>query len=30
MLEELLDNLRLIDFKIYLVIEGGWFEEICI
>ena len=30
MLEELLDSLRLIDFGICLVIEGGWFEEVCI
>ena len=29
MLEELLDSLRLIDLGICLVIEGGWFEEVC-
>ena len=29
MLEELLDSLQWIDFGIYLIIEGGWFEEAC-
>ena len=28
MLEELPDGLRLIDFAICLVIEGGWFEDV--
>ena len=27
-LEELSDYLRLIDFSICLMIEGGWFEEV--
>ena len=22
-------SLRLIDFSIWLMIEGGWFEEVC-
>ena len=29
MLEELLDSLRQIDLGIYLMIEDGWFEEVC-
>ena len=29
MLEELLDSLRLMDFGICFVIEGGWFEDVC-
>ena len=29
MLEELSDSLRLFDFSIYLMIEDGWFEEVC-
>ena len=27
-LEELSDSLQVIDFVIYLIIEGGWFEEV--
>ena len=29
-LEELLDSLGLMDLGIYLVIEGGCFEDLCI
>ena len=29
-LDELSDSLRLIDIGICLVIEGEWFEEVCI
>ena len=29
MMEELWDSLRLIDFGVYLMTEGGWFEEVC-
>ena len=29
MLEELLDSLRLMDLGICLVIEGEWFEHVC-
>ena len=29
MLEELLDSLRQMDFGISFVIEGGWFEDVC-
>ena len=28
MLEELSGSLRLTDFGVYLMIEGGWFEEV--
>ena len=30
MLDELSDSLRLINIGICLMIEGGWFEEVCV